>query len=613
VGLLTIVAACAWFGLAVGWIMPSFDSRGVSPLANRYAYLGDGPLEMVATLVTRPGMVLSHLLTAENYVYLRALLAPVAFLSVLAPEVLVLAAPSLAVNLLSTEGFMHELEGFHYGVTLVPVVVISAAHGAARLFSFLRARLARRVPFLRYLPLVLAAIVLAASLGYHYGRGYTPLASSFRGSWPVTTSHHRLGREMARSIPSGASLATLPHPNPHASQRQRLTMIDRVENGLPAPLHDADYVWLDATDSWPLHPNDLKAGVENLLAGDYGLDRAVDGWILLRRAAPTKILSDAFYSFARVSDPQAIGPHGKGPQYAMSLQFVLDGQAVLECLGFDLAYNSQTRAHSLAFYWRALQPLPPDLRLYPFYFDDATGEILEDTTLRPMIATVWYPPEQWQVGELVVTRTMPWPISATPGGEQAFSIGLGATLGRDWEDTDSRLILRVESSDLIARLLDGDTWARLLHVSEGEPVEEIRVFDPPSPQHPLDADFGGQLRLLGYDLDCDSRQASCHLGLAWQAQTRMDTSYTVFAQLLDPQGQVRAQVDAIPRDGGYPTVWWLPDEVVTGSFTLELPAGAPRSVAYRLITGLYDPASGARLAVTGTGADFVELQQVRFD
>jgi hypothetical protein len=102
-------------------------------------------------------------------------------------------------------------------------------------------------------------VVLAASLLYHYGHGYTPLAADFGGTWPVVTDHHRLGEEMVGDIPTQASLAALPHPNPHASQRQALSMIDRVEGGLLAPLNEAEYVWLDVTNGWPLHPNDLKA------------------------------------------------------------------------------------------------------------------------------------------------------------------------------------------------------------------------------------------------------------------------------------------------------------------------------------------------------------------
>jgi hypothetical protein len=351
------------------------------------------------------------------------------------------------------------------------------------------------------------------------------------------------------------------------------------------------------TNGWPLHPNDLSTAVENLLAGDYGLEQAVDGWLLLRRGAPDKALPDAFYDFARTSDPQ--------PQVPMRLQFLLDGEPVLESLGFDLILEPPSS--TLQFYWRALQPLPAGLRLYPFYFDDASGQILEDTSQRPLIATLWYPPERWPVGEVVVTRTLPWAVGPT------YSLGLGVAQGDDWDGVDQRLPIRVESSDLVVRLFDGDTWARLIHVEDGEPVEEVRTFDPPSPQHALDADFGGQIRLLGYDLEHATRNTGheSRITLYWQSQTPIDTSYTVFAQLLGPAGDVRAQVDSVPQGGGYPTTWWLPGEVVADPLTLELPPGAPRDASYHLIVGLYDPATGARLVVASTGADFVELTSAK--
>ncbi len=612
VGLATIVVAAVWFVLAVGVIMPHFDPGGVAPLANRYAYLGDSPLEIVLTMITQPGLVVSHLLTTENLGYLRDLLAPVAFLSLLAPQVLVLATPILLANLLSTNGLMRQLEGFHYGATLVPIVVVSAAYGAAWLI--------RHLPRFRYLPLLLAVAVLATTLVYHRDHGYTPLAAdpstklgtSFQGSWPTVTEHHHLGRDLARGIPTEASLAALPHPNPHASQRQQLSMIDRVEDGFPAPLHDAEYVWLDVTNGWPLHPNDLRTGVENLLAGDYGVEQGVDGWLLLRRGAPEKALPSSFYDMARASDPQ--------PQYPMQLQFLLDGEPILESLGFDLVQQpptsnvqspisdpSTTLRTSLRFFWRALKPLPPGLRLYPFYLDDTTGQILEDTTQRPMIATVWYPPRDWQPGEVVVTSTLPWGVGPD------FSVGLGVMQGNDWEDVGQRLPIRVQSSELVVRLFDGDTWARLLGVENGEPIEEQRVFTAPSPQHLLDVDFGGLIRLLGYDLSCEARAGTCELQLFWQAARPTETSYTVFAQLLGPAGRVHTQVDSVPQSGGYPTTWWLPGEVVRDTLTLELPESqqaASRDVLYHLIVGLYDPSTGSRLPVAESGADFVELATV---
>jgi hypothetical protein len=585
-GLLTMAVAVTWFALAVGWVMPIFDTQEVSPLANRYAYLGEGPAAMAVNLIRRPDVVWEHLMTGDNLAYLLDLLTPVSFLSLLAPQVLVLATPSLAVNLLSTDGFMHRLEDFHYAAPLVPIVVASAVYGAAWLI--------RRFDRFRPLAGLLATFVLAATLLYHRGHGYTPLAADFQRGWPVVSEHDRLGQEMAQAIPTEASLSALPYLNPHASQRRRLSMIDRVEDGLLAPLHNADYVWLDVTNSWPLHPNDLKAGVEKLLAGDYGVDQAVDGWLLLRRGATDRALPDAFYDFARAPAPRA--------HYPMQLQFLLDGEPVLECLGFDLAW--QRDGAYLAFYWQALRELPPGLRLYPFYVDDATGQVIEDTTLRPMIATVWYPPDRWQVREIVVTRTLPWDVGPD------FGVGLGVTRGNNWGDIGQRLTVRVESSDLVVRLFDGNTWARLLHVEDGEPLEEYRAFAPPPSVPRLDVDFGGRIRLLGYDLDCIERQAECSVRLWWQAQTRLDTSYSVFAQLLGPRGGVRAQADSVPQAGGYPTVWWLPDEVVADRLTLEIPEDLPPDLQYRLITGLYDPATGVRLPVSRTGADFVELTTI---
>lgn len=588
-GLSIFAASAAWFAVAVGLILPHFDTAGASPFASRYGYLGDTPWQMAWTMLTRPGVVLDALWTPEKLAYLRDLLAPAGFLSLLAPQVLVFSLPPVLTNLLSTKDLMHELEGFHYSVNAVPFVVVSAAYGAA----WLVARVRRRRAWLRA---GLAALVLVCSLLYHLDHGYTPLGANFR--WHPVTEHHRLGEQMARRIPAGASLSALPYLHPHASNRALIYAVNRVEDGHLARVDGVDYVWLDVTHSWPIHPNDLKRGIEDLLAGDYGVEQATDGWLLLRQGTPDKTLPDEFYTFARAADPQ--------PQYPMQLQFLLDGQPILEAVGFDLsrqpAYNLRPTTYSLTLYWRALQPLPSNLRLYPFYFDDATGEILEDTSQRPLIAALWYPPERWQPGEVVQTSTLPWDVGDT------FSVGLGVVQGDDWLDVDARLPIRVESSDLVIRLFDGDTWARLLHVADGQPVKEYRFFGDFLRLFSVDADFAGQIRLLGYDINYHLQPPIYNLTLFWQAQQRMDTSYTVFAQILDPEDKVRAQVDSVPQGGGYPTNWWLPGEIVIDDLVLELPPDAPRDVPYRLIVGLYDPRTGERLPVLSSGADFAVVK-----
>ena len=199
-----------------------------------------------------------------------------------------------------------------------------------------------------------------------------------------------------------------------------------------------------------------------------------------------------------------------------------------------------------------------------------------------------------------MTSTLPWDVGAE------YGIGLGVMQGHEWADVEQRLPIQVVSSDLVIPRFDEDTWVRLLGVTGGEPDEEYRTFSDPAPQHPLGVDFDGQIRLLGYDLDCKGQPATCDLQLYWQALSALDTSYTAFAQMLGPDGKIRAQADGVPRNGGYPTVWWLPGEIVTDTFVLDLPGDAPVEV-YRLIVGWYDAASGVRLTVTGQGVDFADL------
>jgi hypothetical protein len=135
-------------------------------------------------------------------------------------------------------------------------------------------------------------------------------------------------------------------------------------------------------------------------------------------------------------------------------------------------------------------------------------------------------------------------------------------------------------------------------------VEEPRTFGTAPPEAPALADLG-PVRLLSADVR-GRRDDRWDVRLRWQGDERTQISYTVFLQLLDPQGRVRGQVDAVPQGGGYPTMWWLPGEVVDDELTIELAPDAPPG-PYRLITGLYDPATGTRLMDAATGKDFVEI------
>jgi len=115
------------------------------------------------------------------------------------------------------------------------------------------------------------------------------------------------------------------------------------------------------------------------------------------------------------------------------------------------------------------------------------------------------------------------------------------------------------------------------------------------------------IKLVGYELFQDEIQGNewIRFSLAWQAEMAFETDYTIFTQLLGPDGQVWGQYDNQPHGGWYPMSLWQSDEIVTDDIAFPLQADAPTG-QYRLIVGLYESDSQTRL-LTKAGADFVEI------
>lgn len=126
------------------------------------------------------------------------------------------------------------------------------------------------------------------------------------------------------------------------------------------------------------------------------------------------------------------------------------------------------------------------------------------------------------------------------------------------------------------------------------------------------AEFGGQLQLDTVTRSAETLAAGDRLAvrLDWQALVQPAADYSAFIQLLDADGRVVAQRDLPLSGDGAPSSAWQPGQQAGTRAAIALPAGmAPGS--YRLIAGLYDPQSGARLPVGG--GDFVELGAVQVE
>jgi hypothetical protein len=74
----------------------------------------------------------------------------------------------------------------------------------------------------------------------------------------------------------------------------------------------------------------------------------------------------------------------------------------------------------------------------------------------------------------------------------------------------------------------------------------------------------------------------------------MGTDYTVFVHVEDAAGNIVAQTDLQPTGGVYPTSAWTPGHTLKDSYRLRIPEDTPPG-EYRVLAGLYDPATGERL------------------
>ena len=141
-------------------------------------------------------------------------------------------------------------------------------------------------------------------------------------------------------------------------------------------------------------------------------------------------------------------------------------------------------------------------------------------------------------------------------------------------------------------------------------ADEVRIvhFSPAAPKdvRPLKTVFAGELELGSVALvGSVLRGEVIPVELTWHTLATPDVDYNTFIQLLDANGQLVAQHDAPPRGGYAPTSSWQAGAQVTSKHALTLPVDLPPG-SYRLIAGLYDPATGHRL-MTDIDVDFVDL------
>ena len=286
-----VALALLWLFLTVGWAIPRFHPEGRSKhFEAKFGHLGATPSEAALELLSSPRSTLRRLTEDGRVGYLRQLFSHSGGpLFVLAPEVAVVAAPEVLINLLSRETPQRVIF-WQYAATSATFLVAAVALTTARL-----RRLASRRGKGRWPGWVAPAIVAAAcllSLRAH-ARGFGGLYLAAPGVLPQYDDGGRAdaaGRVFDR-IPPQASLAAQSDLAPHLSNRRRIYVFPWMEA--------VDFIVLDERgETFPL-TREEHARLLAELRRDPAFETVAqeDGFVLFRRARPAGALSrDGFES-----------------------------------------------------------------------------------------------------------------------------------------------------------------------------------------------------------------------------------------------------------------------------------------------------------------------------
>jgi uncharacterized membrane protein len=592
-GMTTMALSLAWALLAVLGIQQLFADGNIH--WSRYAYLGNSPEEMVLSLFTQPNLVVAQLVKADATNYLWSLLWSTGFLALLAPDTLLLALPSLAINLLADFPPMHETHTLIYAAPIVPFVLAAAVMGLARLMGWV----GRLSPGARTVltPFLAGVIVLLGARDQQL-HGYLPGNGNHMAL--TITDHHRNAQAIIAQIPPDAVVSAQDRLNPHVSGRETVYIFPRIEDTRTG---NADTIFLDVTGpAWPQHPNDLRATVDELLAADFGVAAAYDGYLLLRRGVTDRTLPDSFYSAWRA--PGVDLTRSRGVQFGDALELV----------SFEIFTDryGETVAEMV---WLPLITITQELRFYVAYVA-RDGTVLHHNDFYQPVSVLWYPTTMWEPGVSVRVRTLPWSLDT-----EQFVPLLGIYAGASWAEGEQLAIRPATSANtpLPYPLLQGGKLLRLGgYLWDATWGWQPIANDAPSPTMPLEVDFGSMIALVGADLPAQGQAGTVlPFTLHWRARSAINFDYTAFAHLLDSGGNKVAQLDWQPHDrmGLLPTGAWPLGWPVIDAQALPLPATLPAG-DYTLIVGLYNWESGSRLPAQGAatvGGDSVQLGSVKIE
>jgi uncharacterized membrane protein len=284
--LIVTVAAAAYFAVAVWLIIPHYNG-GQSAFIARYGDYGQGAGEVVKTALTHPGQTVADLVSPGNLDYLLKLLWPLGFASLLSPLTVLIAAPELLLNALSTTTFQRRIE-FHYTALEIPFLFAAAVLGVMRLWRWLGGAFRRGEKDMagqRVRRETLALLVLLAALAGNYLMGPLPFSlpgAAYDGKYYARSAHAAALDEAVKMIPDGARVSANNNAGAQLAAR-RVAFVFPYFAGADWVLVDEKHPFFYDREDEQMHRLALgKLVLDNRFVSVY----AKDGVYVFKRVAP---------------------------------------------------------------------------------------------------------------------------------------------------------------------------------------------------------------------------------------------------------------------------------------------------------------------------------------
>lgn len=333
--------ALAYLALFAFVLHPIFAPAD-GPFQAHFGHLGETPEQALANLLSDPLRLFDHV-DRDKLTWLPRVLAPLAFLPLLAPRLALPALPVLAIAFFSRFPTTVELYS-HYLTLAIPPLVAAALVGASVVRGWLPKRLG---------PLAPAALAATAIAGWVLV-GQSPIAKAFRADEDTVAR-----RIILESIPDGASVQAPGPFLPHLVERPRIHHGWRRDEG-------ADFVVLD------LWHRERYAGREVLLRTSE--EPSMRGW-LAKDDMAVVAHAGRFVLLERGRDPRGSGSIAS--EYITETGASPEGQPLTGCLRV-LGAERQS-ASSVSLLLHAEGPCPVDLALRA----DDRVDLLFDGLLSP--------------------------------------------------------------------------------------------------------------------------------------------------------------------------------------------------------------------------------------